>query len=1172
VHELDRIEQALASKPLNHNLFERCAQDLLIEVYPGLTPIPGGTDWGRDADVHTGKGLPPRLLVTSSRTLEGVRQNMNKGIASMIQHGVPFDRIVLANCAQLSQIERDRLGTSARKRGATIEAIYGRGFFASRLRRDGEWRSKLLGLSADPITLSRTPDDLAESPWRELPLVGREREVVELSSATGDLVVSGPPGVGKTRALAGVAGAYFVDHDAARGRLADDLRWLKPEIVVVDDAGAAEQLVKRLVRLRIVEADIANYQIVAVCWPDEVDSVSQWLGSDHKVELDLLERSEMDQLLLSMGITGQLARAEILDQSEGRPGWAISMGDMLLRASDTTSLRNGQALSGQVKGYFLRAALPNEATDLLAIVAAVGAVTEEELGDVASELNMSRPQVVRLLAGAAKSGLIDVQSRYDFAQQRHIRHYAVRPPMLADALVAERAFKADVPGIDLRRLADRWPDKLRAIAESAIDSALLGASAARTEAEHFYRLSMGLSDVPGALLSERFARIDRQAANVVLGNVRAAFTAWHADPEAEPWHIEPAVELAYLLARWYLVDDAVELLLDAALADPRPTNAHPEHPLRKLTDLVHSFHPELPAPSDQRQLLLRVAERWIERESTDDRWAVYGHAADDVLSVQLGGTVPAPGNPASFQIIQTITGADEMRRVYEEIWPLIKRRLEIAPPGVVKTVIEAVEDWLRVGKGFDRPFGQSQPQASIEAAKEFGEKMLAELVPFTVNHHGLAAHLKEVAEQFEVKLDLQADDTYSILFVDVDLVNNWQAATSQLEARIAEVVESWADEDPMVVIQRLLSLRAELELANVRWPDRVWMACNAVADRIAAPLAWAEMALDQGLFPEASPFVERAVAGAMEFGQERLARFTSVPAARWTVMSAILKSTNSEPDYGQLLPLITPADYRMLQTLFLRAEVTPARTRDLLTKPSPTTRAAVATAMFTKAHLEQAWSPGEFESEWLEAIEQLDPEGTPGFADYDAGRLAQFLATHYPASLVRWTQSRLEHGVSSGYLYRALPHSAWENMYHLPHESKDELWRQFGSDVYLIGEYLVGADIDWLEHALDEGLLTADEALSTHNALGPHPTIEQFARLLVPRGVDPRRVAWLAQGGTWTGDESARYGELIEQFEALAASNEEAVAAVGRAGIEMFTAKRDVALAAERLSRIRGEL
>lgn len=257
MHELDRIEQALATKRLDHNLFERCAQDLLIEPYPGLSPIPGGTDWGRDADIYrTGTEVPTRLLATASRTLEGVRSNLLKGIASMREHHVPFDRVLLANPALLSQLDRNSLATSARKRGATLDAVYDRGFFSSRLRRDGDWRSRLLGLSADPITLSRVPSDLAESPWAQLPLVGRNHKLQEIAAAEDDLVVSGPPGVGKTRLLTFIEGVYFVDRDAEFGRLADDIRWLQPDILVVDDAGESEQLIRQLVRFRHVEPGI----------------------------------------------------------------------------------------------------------------------------------------------------------------------------------------------------------------------------------------------------------------------------------------------------------------------------------------------------------------------------------------------------------------------------------------------------------------------------------------------------------------------------------------------------------------------------------------------------------------------------------------------------------------------------------------------------------------------------------------------------------------------------------------------------------------------------------------------------------------------------------------------------------------------------------------------------
>jgi hypothetical protein len=98
MHDLRRIEYALETQPLSAEVFERCAQDLLSERFQDLSPIPGGTDWGRDADIGgTADGIPVRLLVTSARALEGVRDNMRAGIASMKEHSVLVMRIVLAN-------------------------------------------------------------------------------------------------------------------------------------------------------------------------------------------------------------------------------------------------------------------------------------------------------------------------------------------------------------------------------------------------------------------------------------------------------------------------------------------------------------------------------------------------------------------------------------------------------------------------------------------------------------------------------------------------------------------------------------------------------------------------------------------------------------------------------------------------------------------------------------------------------------------------------------------------------------------------------------------------------------------------------------------------------------------------------------------------------------------
>jgi len=123
MNDLDRIENALATAKLDASVFERCAQDLLSEQYPGLSPIPGGSDWGRDADISSAEDpTPARLLVTSSRSLAGVRDNMLGGIKSLKAHGVSAHRIVLANPASLRLLERQKLVAAAQRAGVRLDA------------------------------------------------------------------------------------------------------------------------------------------------------------------------------------------------------------------------------------------------------------------------------------------------------------------------------------------------------------------------------------------------------------------------------------------------------------------------------------------------------------------------------------------------------------------------------------------------------------------------------------------------------------------------------------------------------------------------------------------------------------------------------------------------------------------------------------------------------------------------------------------------------------------------------------------------------------------------------------------------------------------------------------------------------------------------------------------
>ena len=723
VRDLDRIERALATSRLSAQAFERCAQDLLSTVYQGLTPVPGGSDWGRDADIPgTGDDVPARLLATSSRELDGVRKNMLGGIKSMKEHGVPVHGIVLANPAVLSRSDRGKLAESARRAGAALNVseIFDGTFFASRLRRDGYWRGELLELPSSAVTLSPVPPGLAESPWAFLPFIARGGDLAAVAEP-GDLVLSGPPGTGKSRLLGELPGAAFVDKDASPDSIADDLRWVQPQLVIVDDAAGAETLVSRLLWFRRAEPDLFSFRLIAACWPPDADAISDLLPSAQVYELGLMEREPLDGLVQAMGITGQLARREILDQAEGRPGWAIALADLLLRKNDPHSLISGKALLGEVGRYLRRAGLAN-AMDVLAAVSALGWVSERELGKLGGELQVPRADAARLLNRAARSGLVDVRT----GSLDGIRSYAVRPPMLADALVAEQAFTVPVPGLDLRGLADQWPGHVAALAGAAITSAVHGAVNARPVARELLDRALGAVEVSSevkASLCLEYARLDRSAADHVVRAARRALGQLADGGTGVPLDAEGIVEIAGRAAALYQLDSAVDLLLDAALAAGQPRLRRGD-PVREIERLVQEFHPEVPRQVTIRQQVARCARSWFAQGPADPaRLKVAAAVMQIVLSLRLRSAMSHPGRPNELHLIDTIVPADEIRQVSGEIWPELEPLLGRQRPELASAAIDVAGEWLRVGAGYDHPFGHDHPQDRTRAARQAGETL-----------------------------------------------------------------------------------------------------------------------------------------------------------------------------------------------------------------------------------------------------------------------------------------------------------------------------------------------------------------------------------------------------------------------------------------------------------------
>lgn len=1182
MNDLDRIEHELQHGKLNHDVFERFAQDQLSAVYPGFTPIPGGTDWGRDGDVPAASGdaTPARVLITASRTLDGVRANMLRGIKSMNRHGVAVDRIVLANPAHLNLPSREKLARSALKAGARLDAsdVFERGFFASRLRRDGYWRERLLGLSSEPISLARAAPEVAESPWGHIPLVARNEDLDALDGAD-DLIVVGQSGVGKSRLLGEIEGVAFVDPELASEQLVKDLRWLGPATVVVDDASRHIDIVRRLVALRRAEPDVFRYRMICATWPGQLDGLTVELPEASVHEIGLIERGPMDQLLRSMGLSGGLARAEIMGQAEGRPGWAVALADPLLRSGEVTSLMNGRALLGNVRRYLMRAGLETETMDLFAVISAVGSVSEDELAALADEVGLNRVEAIREIERWARGGLVDVREHRE-RRDRVTRRFTVRPPMLARVLVAERVFDNQFSVIDFEGLAERWPDRGFRLAEVAIDSALLGSSAARPSAK---QLAVKMLTSEDGSVDERvelavsYSRLGPSAATFAMDLARSSFVSALSSGSYQPWLFDSVVKLAAAVAKWYpTMDKAYGILFDACGLDHRPPHSHPESAIRQIAALVQDYHPEVPRDAETRYAVLSALESWQSAppENTN-AGRVVAAVAEAILDLTVDGAHTDPANPMSIQLFRGIVPPSEMRRICDDAVPRLIALLDAGYSDLEIALIDAAREWLRVGSGFERSFGREPPKEEMAAASEIGFSLARQLMARSDLSLAGILKLRSLIDSFELpdSVDIPADIE--------PLVRESSYASSDFEAEERALVEeirsvggSWADEPCDRVIQRLVLLRAELNRANLTWPNRIAIACEGIAASTASPVQWLDEAMNSELMPDGFVFAHLAYErGQLDDG--RLDRLLNDGRTRHAALSLLLRSDLESAD--RILEVLRPSDYQALWLPCLRGELDEQLMNELLTSASNEVRAMAAVAFFAGRQRKKDWSPGALQAAWLEALWHLEPGQLDVAREHELEQLLGYLAVRFPNVLVGIVDRAVRSGLESeGGVHSALPRRGWDQLQYLPPESKSELRNGFkdsGLASWMLNQHLVGSDVAWLEHAIDRGEMSVDEAISYCGGLSNRPPVEALARALVPRGAAPEQIAGVMEWGSFTGERSDHYQSMINELEELVDGDgvEDSVRAVAEVGIAGFSRARDEASASERESRIRGE-
>ena len=240
-----QIEQRLGER-LDPHLFERCAAELLRDVYPGLVPVTGGDDGGMDGAIpdEDGDALP---LIATTAAKDKVLGNVTRNLESYRRAGGSATGAVVATSRVLTPRKRRNLEARARELGFTLRNIHDRDDFTGRLYRNSKWRLELLGLPGTPPALSALPRLVG--PRRTGELIGRDNELDRLRRHRGDVVVVGQPGVGKTALFETLAregrGLFVVSDDP--GRIADAFRDNPVSLLFVDDAHFNEPLIDLLV-------------------------------------------------------------------------------------------------------------------------------------------------------------------------------------------------------------------------------------------------------------------------------------------------------------------------------------------------------------------------------------------------------------------------------------------------------------------------------------------------------------------------------------------------------------------------------------------------------------------------------------------------------------------------------------------------------------------------------------------------------------------------------------------------------------------------------------------------------------------------------------------------------------------------------------------------------------
>ncbi|MDB6100463.1 MAG: hypothetical protein JWO52_462 [Gammaproteobacteria bacterium] len=894
---LRQIEHGL-DQPLIGDEFEAAMVSMLREqgIYPKLVPVRGGGDAGMDGAIgDPADSAPPIPLVCT--TQEDVKANLLLSLASYKGKIGARTTVVSATSRKLTPSEQRTLSKAASDAGFTLLNIYERTAVAELLYRSPRWCRDLLGITTSRPALSAYPQD--HRPFIDQPLRGRENDLSWLGACTGDALLVGQPGIGKTFVLRhyakGTDGLFAVtdDVDAIDAAIREE----HPKAIVVADAHARLTLIKSLRQLR--QDTAGTWKIIADCWPGGEPEVRESLGvaTSEVRELRPLARDMVVEIIHDAGLGGpiELIR-EIVDQARGRAGLAVTLAWLSLRG-DVQHVGLGRVLVQQAE-TMLKALVGAEALDVLAMLA-IGGTGGLALTDVAAVLHQSAAHVQRIIIQLAAGGVVEEVTDYDGD-----RRIVVQPEALREALVKDRFFgKFPMPAPEQLLTAAR-PD--------AVTEVLLGAAhrGGRVPDDFLWR----------RLLDHGTSELFRSY--VALGEIQACRAL--AERPDMLIHVAP-------IGLRRAPDEFLRVLLTAAIGDNRETAPNPGHPLRLIQDWVQGGRPGGDAIPRRRRLVDAV-EAWL-RKGGDPNTAA--RAVSLALVPTFATSSLDPGAGMTVTLTQGFIDIEELGGM-STLW---KRVIDFVP-------MDRVADWqpvLAAIREFASPhaFGGSPDDVFLARSRQLVGEVMLQLGAKASMHAGILAELGEIADWVGITIAPEIPSDFITLYPRDDWKDYdawWKAAAEAAR----QVAARFAEEPPAEIAHLVARYRTQAEAVGRR-SGVLNEFGESLAEKVQNPQEWFDALIETGAGHELiAPLLRRLHRDDPAQWVAACRQCLGNVNLRATAAAQVLIRSETDKDlFEQVLGLLSEFT-QLVHMLCLRGEIETPTLRRLLTYKDDGVAAAAA--------------------------------------------------------------------------------------------------------------------------------------------------------------------------------------------------------------------------------------